>query len=184
MGRLHGGLGGRVGADGGHCAPMVILRAVLACLYDVHGNLPALEAVLEDARGAGADRYLLGGDYALFGGWPEETVARLRGLERARWIRGNGERWTARPGDAPDDDIVQGAIAACRGGARARTSSTTSPSLPEDTFIDAHPLLPRLAGQRRALVLPRARATTRPSCSPTSMSRGSSSGTPICRSGA
>jgi diadenosine tetraphosphatase ApaH/serine/threonine PP2A family protein phosphatase len=70
---------------------------MLACLYDVHGNLPALEAVLEDARAAGANRWVLGGDYALFGGWPAETVARLRELEPALWIRGNGERWTADP---------------------------------------------------------------------------------------
>jgi hypothetical protein len=39
---------------------MVYTPCVIACLYDVHGNLPALEAVLADA--AGADRYVLGGD--------------------------------------------------------------------------------------------------------------------------
>jgi diadenosine tetraphosphatase ApaH/serine/threonine PP2A family protein phosphatase len=87
---------------------------VLACLYDVHGNLPALEAVLADARAQGARRFVLGGDYALFGAWPAETVARLRELEPALWIRGNGERWTADPDSAPDDPVVQGAIAACR----------------------------------------------------------------------
>ncbi len=80
-------------------------------LYDVHGNLPALDAVLADAREAGVERFVLGGDYALFGGWPAETVERLRSLD-ADWIRGNGERWTARPDDAPEE--VHGAIAACR----------------------------------------------------------------------
>jgi predicted phosphodiesterase len=85
---------------------------VLAILYDIHGNLPALEAVLSDARAAGADRFVLGGDYALFGPWPRETVEVLRELD-AEWLRGNGERWTARPSDAPDDDVVQGAVAAC-----------------------------------------------------------------------
>jgi putative phosphoesterase len=70
---------------------------VIACLYDVHGNLPALEAVLADL--GEADRYILGGDYTFFGGWPAETVARLRELEPAIWIRGNGERWTADPPD-------------------------------------------------------------------------------------
>jgi diadenosine tetraphosphatase ApaH/serine/threonine PP2A family protein phosphatase len=87
---------------------------VLALLYDVHGNLPALEAVRADARARGADRFLLGGDYALFGAWPAETVAALRELEGAVWIRGNGERWTAAPAEAPGDATVQGAIAACR----------------------------------------------------------------------
>ncbi|MEA2428326.1 MAG: hypothetical protein QOF37_1954, partial [Thermoleophilaceae bacterium] len=85
---------------------------MLAILYDIHGNLPALEAVLSDARAAGADRFVLGGDYALFGPWPRETVEVLRELD-AEWLRGNGERWTARPSDAPDDDVVQGAVAAC-----------------------------------------------------------------------
>jgi predicted phosphodiesterase len=84
---------------------------VLALIYDVHGNLPALEAVLDDAQGAGADRYLLGGDYALFGAWPREAVERLRELD-ADWIRGNGERWTAAPEEAPDQ--VQGPIVRCR----------------------------------------------------------------------
>jgi predicted phosphodiesterase len=87
---------------------------VLALIYDVHGNLPALEAVLADASAAGATRYLLGGDYALFGGWPAETVARLRELENARWVRGNGERWTAEADSAPDNPVVQGAIASVR----------------------------------------------------------------------
>jgi len=85
---------------------------LLAILYDIHGNLPALEAVLEDARAAGAERYVLGGDYALFGPWPRETVELLRELD-ADWIRGNGERWTARPGDAPQDAVVQDAAAKC-----------------------------------------------------------------------
>jgi len=85
-----------------------------ALLYDVHGNLPALEAVLADAAEAGVTAYVLGGDYALFGGWPAETVARLKRLDRATWIRGNGERWTNAPQDAPDNTVVQGAIAAAR----------------------------------------------------------------------
>ena len=82
-----------------------------ALLYDVHGNLPALEAVLADAPEV--RRFILGGDYALFGGWPLETIERLRELP-ALWIRGNGERWTADPGDAPENPILPGAIAAAR----------------------------------------------------------------------
>jgi predicted phosphodiesterase len=87
---------------------------VQALLYDVHGNLPALEAVIADARGAGAERWLLGGDYALFGGWPEDCVALLETLPDATWIRGNGERWTANPDDAPDNPVVPGAVQGCR----------------------------------------------------------------------
>ncbi len=86
---------------------------MLACLYDVHGNLAALDGVLADAQSQGADRYLLGGDYALFGGWPVETLARLRELEGAIWIRGNTDRWLLEPTDLPDERVL-GAIAACR----------------------------------------------------------------------
>ena len=93
---------------------MVYTRRMLACLYDVHGNLPALEAVLADAADRGATRYVLGGDYALFGGWPVETVARLRELENAVWIRGNGERWTAAPAEAPDNPVATGGLAFAR----------------------------------------------------------------------
>jgi putative phosphoesterase len=72
---------------------MLYTRLLLACLYDIHGNLPALEAVLDAA--SDAERFLLGGDYALFGGWPAETIERLRSLEGAVWIRGNADRWLA-----------------------------------------------------------------------------------------
>lgn len=83
----------------------------LAVLYDVHGNLPALEAVLKDARRAGAERFLLGGDYALFGPWPGETVRRLHELENAIWIRGNVDRWTA---EGTDDEGLMEAVRASR----------------------------------------------------------------------
>jgi diadenosine tetraphosphatase ApaH/serine/threonine PP2A family protein phosphatase len=86
---------------------------VLALLYDIHGNLPALDAVLDDARAAGADRFVLGGDYALFGAWPAETLARLERLPGATWIRGNGERWTAAPAQAPQVEPVQAAARWC-----------------------------------------------------------------------
>ena len=68
---------------------------MLGILYDVHGNLDALDAVLAEADGV--DEWLLGGDYCTFGPWPVETLARLRQLENATWLRGNGERWLADP---------------------------------------------------------------------------------------
>lgn len=85
---------------------------MLALLYDIHGNVRALDAVLQDAAQQGATGYLVGGDVALFGPWPEATVARLDELEPATWIRGNGERWTAHPQDAPQ--FLRGATAAAR----------------------------------------------------------------------
>jgi predicted phosphodiesterase len=71
---------------------------MLAVLYDIHANLPALEAVLADARANGATAFLLGGDLVGFGPFPGETLARLRELdEPSVWIRGNGERWLREP---------------------------------------------------------------------------------------
>jgi putative phosphoesterase len=71
---------------------------VLALLYDMHGNLPALEAVLADCP---ADRFLLGGDYTALGAWPRETAERLKRLD-AEWIRGNVDRWLVDDSDVPD----------------------------------------------------------------------------------
>jgi predicted phosphodiesterase len=77
--------------------------ALVAILYDIHGNLPALEEVLGEAEEAGADRYLLGGDYVAPEPLGSATLARLRELEHATWIRGNGERWlTEPPQDVPE----------------------------------------------------------------------------------
>jgi diadenosine tetraphosphatase ApaH/serine/threonine PP2A family protein phosphatase len=76
---------------------------MLAALYDIHGSLPALEAVLEDARAEGVNGYLLGGDYGAWGPHPLECISLLRALPRTSWIRGNGERWTREPPlDRPD----------------------------------------------------------------------------------
>jgi predicted phosphodiesterase len=70
---------------------------VLGILYDIHGNLDALDAVLADADRDGVDEWLLGGDYCAFGPWPVGTLERLRRLENATWLRGNGERWLVDP---------------------------------------------------------------------------------------
>jgi predicted phosphodiesterase len=76
---------------------------VVGVLYDIHGNLDALEAVLTDAEGVGIDRWLLGGDYGTPSPYPLETLDRLRGLPNATWIRGNGERWLREPpADRPE----------------------------------------------------------------------------------
>jgi putative phosphoesterase len=64
----------------------------IAALYDIHGNLPALEAVLAEADEIGPDLLLVGGDVAA-GPFPRETLERLIALgERVRFIRGNADR--------------------------------------------------------------------------------------------
>jgi putative phosphoesterase len=63
----------------------------VAALYDIHGNLAALEAVLAEVP---ADATILvGGDVCAGGGQPSETLARLRELgDRVVWLRGNADR--------------------------------------------------------------------------------------------
>jgi putative phosphoesterase len=63
----------------------------VAALYDVHGNLPALEAVLEEVEREGVDLIVSGGD-VIAGPFPGETLERLLGLEHARFVRGNADR--------------------------------------------------------------------------------------------
>jgi putative phosphoesterase len=63
----------------------------VAALYDIHGNLPALDAVLAEVP---ADATIVvGGDVCAGGEQPAETLARLRELgDRVRWVRGNADR--------------------------------------------------------------------------------------------
>jgi hypothetical protein len=64
----------------------------VAVLADVHGNLPALEAVLDDIDAVGVDAIVLDGDVAT-GPMPAETLDRLAELrEEAIWVRGNADR--------------------------------------------------------------------------------------------
>lgn len=50
----------------------------IALISDVHGNLPALEAVLEDAREKGVTAVLNAGDSVGYGAFPDEVVTLLR----------------------------------------------------------------------------------------------------------
>ncbi len=100
-------------------------------LYDIHGNLDALEAVL--AAAPEPDLVLVGGD-AVPGPFAAATLDRLAQLP-TRWVRGNGERETAaapeRP--APDDlAAVTARLSADELGERARPLG----QLPLTTEID------------------------------------------------
>ena len=65
--------------------------APVAALYDIHGNLAALDAVLAEVPDDAT--IVLGGDVCAGGEQPSETLARLRGLgDRVRWVRGNADR--------------------------------------------------------------------------------------------
>src|SRR3954468_21885798 len=72
----------------------------IAVLCDVHGNLPALDAVLAEVDLLDVDMIVFGGD-AVPGPFMAETVDRLRGLgERARFVMGNGDREVVEAFDA------------------------------------------------------------------------------------
>ncbi|MGH7912894.1 MAG: metallophosphoesterase family protein [Candidatus Dormibacteraceae bacterium] len=71
----------------------------IAALYDIHGNLPALDAVLEELRAVEPDLIVLGGDVVL-GPMPAQVLDRLAPLaDRLRAIRGNCDREVLEPGD-------------------------------------------------------------------------------------
>lgn len=72
------------------------MRAELvAVLNDIHGNLPALEAVLTELEPLAPDCIVIGGDVAA-GPFPRATITRLMQLaESGRpvlFVRGNGDR--------------------------------------------------------------------------------------------
>jgi putative phosphoesterase len=64
----------------------------IAAIYDIHANLPALEAVLQDIRQAEVDSIVVGGD-VLPGPMPRETIGCLLDLDMpVQFIQGNGDR--------------------------------------------------------------------------------------------
>ena len=64
----------------------------VAAIYDIHGNLPALEAVLQDIRRARVDQIVVGGD-VFPGPMAKEALDLLLGLEMPiQFIQGNGDR--------------------------------------------------------------------------------------------
>src|SRR6266446_5718181 len=64
----------------------------IAALYDIHGNLPALNALLEELKEVQPDLIVVGGDI-VSGPMPGQTLERLRQLgDQVRFIRGNADR--------------------------------------------------------------------------------------------
>ena len=71
----------------------------VAALYDIHGNLPALEAVLSDVERVGVDQIIVGGD-VMPGPMPAACLARLGSVRTpTTYITGNGERAVVRARD-------------------------------------------------------------------------------------
>jgi putative phosphoesterase len=64
----------------------------VAALYDIHGNLPALEAVLAEVERERVDAIVVGGDIAAGPPQPREVVELVRSLPKVHPIRGNADR--------------------------------------------------------------------------------------------
>jgi predicted phosphodiesterase len=113
-------------------------------LYDIHGNLDALDAVLADPRAAGPDAVLVGGD-VVPGQFARGVLDRLEALPGpVHWIRGNGVRVVAEavgaPPPAPDDPVGQFAAlrAAALGPERARALGALPLTLALDGVLYCH----------------------------------------------
>jgi putative phosphoesterase len=79
----------------------------ILALYDIHGNVDALDAVLADPRAAHPDAVVVGGD-TVPGPFSGAALDRLHALSApVHWVRGNGEREVAAavgaPAPPPDD---------------------------------------------------------------------------------
>jgi predicted phosphodiesterase len=75
----------------------------IAIIADIHGNLPALEAVLATITGEGVERVVCLGDVATLGPQPREVIARLQALNYPV-VMGNTDALLLAP------DAAEGAI--------------------------------------------------------------------------
>jgi predicted phosphodiesterase len=106
----------------------------IAVLADIHGNLPALEAVLADLARHRADLIVDLGDCASGPLWPSETMKRLAGLG-ALSVRGNHDRQLARLDPeqmGPSDRFAHGELSGeerSRLGAAPKTLRVAEPVL-------------------------------------------------------
>jgi putative phosphoesterase len=83
----------------------------IAVLADVHGNLPALEAVLSHLeKQGGCDQTWVLGDLAVFGPYPRQVLERLADVPNKGFVQGNTDRYLAtgrRPPLPPIQDESQ-----------------------------------------------------------------------------
>jgi predicted phosphodiesterase len=114
--------------------------ASVAVLCDIHGNLPALDAVVTELEEAPPDAVVIGGDSAA-GPMPVEVLARLHALPwPVHWIRGNADRFVVRgyDGTIPAELLEHPLFAADAWSARFLTRA-------DRDFLDGLPQLLRLA---------------------------------------
>ena len=62
-----------------------------ALISDIHGNMPALQAVLDDARGRNVQHHIFLGDYCLGLAYPNEVLDCIRSINSKYVVGGNEE---------------------------------------------------------------------------------------------
>lgn len=67
----------------------------IAVISDIHGNMQALDAVLEDIKKENCDKIFCLGDLAMAGPQPSETIEKVRNLENLTIIQGNTDEMIA-----------------------------------------------------------------------------------------
>jgi putative phosphoesterase len=82
----------------------------VAVISDIHGNLPALEAVLAEVEGEHVDLIVSCGDVAS-GPLPSETIEVLRSLSDARFVHGNADRGVIAAFDGSERPALEGPAA-------------------------------------------------------------------------
>jgi putative phosphoesterase len=82
----------------------------VAVLSDIHGNLPALEAVLAEVERETVDLIVSCGDVAS-GPMPSETIDVLRSLANARFVHGNADRGLIAAFDGTERPVLEGPAA-------------------------------------------------------------------------
>ena len=125
-------------------------RLMRALLYDIHGNLPALEAVI---AGCAAQRAPTSScSAATTRSWAPGRRRRVKRLEKldADWIRGNTERWLEDPSDAPGDELLAPRDRVLPRRSSAASAPTKLFGLPETTRGRRRLRLPCVTAQRHA----------------------------------
>lgn len=108
-----------------------------AVIGDIHGNLPALQAALADAKAHDASQLILLGDYHMCLPWPNEVVELLRKLPDACIIGGNEEEYLRQIEKRPMDTWTDGQFQALYQGYRDLTIENREylKSLPTQTQL-------------------------------------------------
>lgn len=119
-----------------------------AIISDIHGNMPALKLVLEDARKQGADAFLFAGDYCVSAPWFNEVVACMRSLPNARFICGNEERYL----HLPDGEDGQFAVSRWAGRSMSAEDIAWLDALPERLNWECEGVSFHMAHPSRSLI--------------------------------